>query len=104
VTYLFNDPVDFADEMVEGFVAANGRWVRAVRGGEVPASPPAPGRVAVLAGGGSGHYPAFAGLVGPGLAAGAAMGNLFASPSAQQVHSVAKAAAAGGGVLVTDGD
>ena len=37
--------------------------------------------VAVVIGGGSGHYPAFAGLVGQGLAHGAAMGNLFASPS-----------------------
>ena len=42
-------------------------------------------------GGGSGHYPAFGGLVGQGLAHGAAMGNLFASPSTQQIHSVATA-------------
>ena len=104
MTYLFNDPVDFADEMVEGFVAANGRWVRAVRGGVVRAAASSPGTVAVVTGGGSGHYPAFAGLVGPGLAAGAAMGNLFASPSAQQVHSVAAAANTGGGVLLTYGN
>jgi dihydroxyacetone kinase len=104
VTYLFNDPVDFADEMVEGFVAANGRWVRGVRGGVVRATDSRPGTVAVVIGGGSGHYPAFAGLVGPGLAAGAAMGNLFASPSAQQVHSVATAADAGGGILLAYGN
>ena len=40
-----------------------------------------PGTVALVIGGGSGHYPAFGGLVGQGLAHGAAMGNLFASPS-----------------------
>jgi len=59
------------------------------------------GQVAANTGGGSGHYPPFAGLVGQGLAHGAAMGNLFASPSAQQVYSVAKAAESGGGVLLT---
>jgi len=104
VTYLFNDPVDFADEMVEGFVAANARWVRAVRGGVVRAGSPKRRTVAVVIGGGSGHYPAFAGLVGPGLAAGAAMGNLFASPSSQQVYSVASAADSGGGVLLAYGN
>ncbi len=57
-----------------------------------------------MIGGGSGHYPAFGGLVGPGLAHGAAMGNLFASPSAQQVYAVAKAADNGGGVLFSYGN
>ncbi len=104
MTYLYNDPADFADELVDGFVAANSRWVRRVPGGVVRAGRPHPGQVAVVIGGGSGHYPAFAGLVGSGLAHGAAMGNLFASPSAQQVHSVARAAENGGGVLLSYGN
>jgi dihydroxyacetone kinase len=58
----------------------------------------------VVIGGGSGHYPAFGGLVGPGLAHGAAMGNLFASPSTQQILSVAKAAEHGGGVFFCYGN
>ena len=62
------------------------------------------GQVAVVIGGGSGHYPAFGGLVGPGLAHGAAMGNLFASPSTQQIVSVAKAADHGGGVFFSYGN
>ena len=57
-----------------------------------------------MIGGGSGHYPAFGGLVGQGLAHGAAMGNLFASPSTQQVHSVATAAEHGGGVFFSYGN
>nr|BFF24639.1 dihydroxyacetone kinase family protein [Glycomyces mayteni] len=57
-----------------------------------------------MVGGGSGHYPAFGGLVGQGLAHGAAMGNLFASPSAQQIQAVAKAADNGGGVLFAYGN
>ena len=104
MTRLFNEPAAFADEMIEGFVAANSRWVRRVPGGVVRATGTESGKVAVVIGGGSGHYPAFGGLVGRGLAAGAAMGNLFASPSAQQVYSVAKAAANGGGVLLTFGN
>ncbi|MFC0682294.1 dihydroxyacetone kinase family protein [Lysobacter korlensis] len=104
MTRLFNEPAAFADEMIEGFVAANSRWVRRVPGGVVRSSGTPQGQVAVVIGGGSGHYPAFGGLVGRGLAAGAAMGNLFASPSAQQVYSVAKAAENGGGVLLTFGN
>jgi len=104
MTRLFNDPTAFAAEMVDGFVAANRRHVRPAPGGVVRAARAPEDSVAVVIGGGSGHYPAFGGLVGPGLAAGAAMGNLFASPSAQQVHGVSTAAAAGGGVLLTYGN
>ncbi|MBT1606420.1 dihydroxyacetone kinase family protein [Curtobacterium flaccumfaciens] len=104
MTRLFNDPADFADEATDGFVAANERWVRGVHGGVARSTTSPDGTVAVVIGGGSGHYPAFGGLVGHGLAAGAAMGNLFASPSAQQVTGVAKAAEHGGGVLLSYGN
>jgi D-erythrulose 4-kinase len=104
MTRLFNDPADFADEAADGFVLANQRWVRRVHGGVARATTSPDGTVAVVIGGGSGHYPAFGGLVGPGLAAGAAMGNLFASPSAQQVAGVARAAEHGGGVLFSYGN
>ena len=104
MTRLFNNPADFADELVEGFVAANSRWVIPVPGGVVRAAVSPEPTVAVITGGGSGHYPAFGGLVGQGLAHGAALGNLFASPSAQQVYSVAKAAHQGRGILLTFGN
>ncbi|MET0932540.1 MAG: DAK2 domain-containing protein [Mycetocola sp.] len=78
MTRLFNDPATFADEMIDGFVAANSSQVRRVRGGVVRSTASKPGSVAVVVGGGSGHYPAFGGLVGQGLAHRAAMGNLFA--------------------------
>ncbi|MBT8160574.1 MULTISPECIES: dihydroxyacetone kinase family protein [Arthrobacter] len=104
MTRLFNEPSAFADEMIEGFVASHGRWVRRVPGGVARSTRSTPGSVALVIGGGSGHYPAFAGLVGQGLAHGAAMGNLFASPSAQQVYNVAKAADNGGGILLGYGN
>ncbi|QAY60121.1 dihydroxyacetone kinase family protein [Microbacterium protaetiae] len=104
MSYVLNDAADFADESADGFVAAHRDLVRRVRGGVARAAATPAGQVAVVIGGGSGHYPAFAGLVGPGLAHAAAMGNVFASPSAQQVHAVAKAVATDAGVLLTYGN
>ena len=104
MTRLWNDPADFADQMIAGFVAANERYVRRVSGGVVRSTVVPDGQVAVVVGGGSGHYPAFGGLVGQGLAHGAAMGNLFASPSTQQIHAVASAANQGGGVFFSYGN
>jgi dihydroxyacetone kinase len=104
MTRLWNTPAEFADEMVDGFVAAHPRYVRKISGGVVRRAVSPEGQVALVVGGGSGHYPAFGGLVGPGLAHGAAMGNLFASPSTQQVLSVARAADNGGGVFLSYGN
>ncbi|MFJ4224074.1 dihydroxyacetone kinase family protein [Microbacterium sp. NPDC089695] len=104
MTRLWNEPADFADEMIEGFVAANARSVRRVPGGVVRSTVVPAGQVAVVVGGGSGHYPAFGGLVGQGLAHGAAMGNLFASPSTQQVYAIAKSVDRGAGVFLSYGN
>lgn len=104
MSYVLNDPADFADESVIGFVAAHGTLVRRVSGGVARAQATPSGQVAIVIGGGSGHYPAFAGLVGAGLAHGAAMGNVFASPSAQQIYSVAKSVATDAGVLLSYGN
>ncbi|HEX2862059.1 MAG TPA: dihydroxyacetone kinase family protein [Lacunisphaera sp.] len=104
MTYLCNAPADFVDEATAGFVAANRRRVCQVTGGVIRRQRARPGQVVVVIGGGSGHYPAFAGVVGPGLAHAAVMGNVFASPSAQQIYLVAKAVEAGGGVLFCYGN
>ena len=73
MTWIFNRPSDFAKEMVAGFVSAHASLVRQVPGGVVRNTQSKAGSVAIVVGGGSGHYPAFAGLVGQGLAHGAAM-------------------------------
>ncbi len=101
---IFDDPATFADDALDGFVAANARHVARVDGGVLRSTEMTSGQVAVVIGGGSGHYPAFAGLVGPGLAAAAACGNIFSSPAAGQVYRVAKAAQTGGGVLLSYGN
>lgn len=104
MAYLCNDPADFADQAKEGLVACYPELVRSVPGGVARRTATPPGEVAVVIGGGSGHYPAFGGLVGSGLAHGAAMGNVFASPSARQVYDVAHAVNNGGGVLLSYGN
>lgn len=104
MTRLFNDPNDFVAEMTRGFALASSRWIRSAPGGVVRATRSAEPTVSVVIGGGSGHYPAFSGLVGPGLAHGAAMGNVFASPSTKQIVSIAKACDQGRGVLFSYGN
>lgn len=104
MTKIFNDPSDFAEEALAGFCDIHSGLVRQVTGGAVRRFRPVQPKVAVLAGGGSGHYPAFAGLIGTGFADGAVVGNIFTSPSAQQAYAVAKAAESGAGVVFTYGN
>ena len=104
MTRVFDDPGAFADDALAGFTAAYPGYVLRADGGVVRAAASRPGQVAVVIGGGSGHYPAFAGLVGPGLAMGAVCGKIFASPSAGQAYRVARAVDSGGGVLFSYGN
>ena len=104
MTKIYNDPADFSGEALSGFAGAFPKYVQQVPGGLVRAGPPSPGKVAVVIGGGTGHYPAFAGWVGPGMADGAVVGDVFASPSTQQIVSVARAADAGGGIFLSYGN
>src|SRR5262249_57550371 len=73
------------------------------RGCVVAAAPPA-ARFAIVTGGGSGHLPVFMGYVGRGLLDGAAIGEVFASPSAEQMLEVTEAVSAGSGVLYLYGN
>ena len=57
-----------------------------------------------MVGGGSGHYPAFCGVVGTGFADGAVVGNVFTSPSTQEAYSVGRAASNGAGLLFSTGN
>lgn len=103
MTNLYNDPAEFADDQLAAFVDLYSDRLRGVPGGVVAHRGENP-IVAVVVGGGSGHYPAFTGLVGPGFASGAVVGNIFTSPSAAQVYSVAKTASQGRGVILSFGN
>ena len=104
MTRLFNDPATFSEDMLAGFLDANSRYVAGVPGGVVRATETRSDKVAVVVGGGAGHYPAFCGVVGTGFADGAVVGNIFTSPSAAEAASVARAAHGDAGVLLLTGN
>src|SRR5690348_6507189 len=103
---ILNQPDAFVDEMLEGILLAHpdqlkrGDDARAI----VRAASPIHGKVGIATGGGSGHLPVFMGYVGHGLADGAAIGNVFASPSAEQMLAVTRAINGGKGVLYLYGN
>jgi len=99
MTRLVNTASEFAAEALAGYAAAQSHRVAPVRGGVVRSTQSPDGQVGIVMGGGSGHFPAFAGWVGIGFGHGAACGNIFASPSEAQILSVARAADNGGGLL-----
>jgi dihydroxyacetone kinase len=104
MTTIFDRPEDFAASALEGYALIYGRFVRGVKGGVVRATPRPAGKVAVVVGGGSGHYPAFAGYVGAGLADAAVAGDVFASPSTASVARICRLAHKDGGVLLGFGN
>src|SRR3990167_3272897 len=58
-----------------------------------------PGKVALISGGGSGHEPLHAGFVGYGMLDAACPGQIFTSPTPNQMLNAAKAVDGGAGVL-----
>ena len=94
---ILNSPEAFVDEMLDGILAAHPSQLRRVGEGRclVRADAPVGGKVGIVTGGGSGHLPLFLGYVGEGLCDGVAVGNVFASPSAEEILTVTQAVDAG---------
>jgi dihydroxyacetone kinase len=102
---IINEPKAFVDEMLEGVLLAHPESLRAVAPRVlVRADAPKAGKVGIVTGGGSGHLPLFMGYVGFGLADGVAVGDVFASPSSEQVLEATRAVDAGTGVLYLYGN
>lgn len=104
MTHLFDEPDAFAADAMRGYCDVHARIVRLTQGGVLRATPTPQGKVAVVVGGGSGHYPAFAGYVGQGFADAAVTGDVFASPSTRFIRSVATKAHRGAGILLGYGN
>ncbi len=106
MTRIFNDPADFKEEVVAGFATAYERYVDRVAGasGFVRKGGPRAGKVSLVVGGGSGHYPSYSGVTGRGFADGCVLGDVFTSPSTEQVYRIARAASGGGGVVLSFGN
>ncbi|WP_277541754.1 dihydroxyacetone kinase subunit DhaK [Haloarcula laminariae] len=98
---LINDPDDVVDEMLDGMVAAYPDQVRRLSDTNVLVRDDAPvdGKVGVVSGGGSGHEPTHAGYLGEGMLDGAAAGEVFSSPTADEFEALLEAADSGEGVL-----
>ena len=99
---ILNDPYSYVDEMLVGLCAAHPEhYMQTGEGGRViaRAGGAVPGKVGIVTGGGSGHLPVFTGYVGTGLLDACAIGDVFASPSVEQMADAMRAANGGAGVL-----
>ena len=103
---LINTPESFVPELLDGLVKAHPDLLASA--GEpftiVRADAPRAGKVALATGGGSGHLPVFLGYVGRGLLDGCAVGDVFASPSAEQMLAVTRRISGGAGVVYIYGN
>lgn len=106
MTRIHDDPADFKDDWLAGYAAAYARYVEKVprASGVMTPGGARADKVGVVLGGGCGHYPAFAGLVGPGMADGAVVGDIFTSPSTEQAYRVGRHLEGGAGVVFTFGN
>jgi len=98
---FLNRVENLLDESLRGFTAAHSelvtlhpdpRYVCRRRPGRS-------GKVALISGGGSGHEPLHAGFVGTGMLDAACPGEIFTSPTPDQMLAAAQATEQGGGVL-----
>ncbi len=103
---IINNPANFVPEMLEGLLKAHPDQLayEADLHCIVRADAPVQGKVALATGGGSGHLPVFLGYVGKGMLDGCAVGDVFSSPSADQMFTVTKRIHGGAGVVYIYGN
>ncbi len=103
---IINQPADFVPEMLDGLVKAHPTQLAYVEDIHciVRADSPVQGKVALATGGGSGHLPVFLGYVGQGMLDGCAVGDVFASPSSDQMLAVTQRIHGGAGVVYIYGN
>jgi len=106
VKKIINDPAAFVDEVLDGILRAHSDQLRSASddGRAIVRTANPRGQVGIVTGGGSGHLPLFLGYVGDGLCSGVAVGNVFSSPSAEQIFDATTASDTGAGVLYLYGN
>jgi dihydroxyacetone kinase-like protein len=99
---LINAVEDILRESLDGFAAAHADLVKVAHAPTyvVRADAPIKGKVALISGGGSGHEPLHAGFVGRGMLSAACPGEVFTSPTPDQIVAAAEAVDGGEGVLL----
>lgn len=103
---IINEAKNFVPEMLEGIYAAHPNEVTYVNDDLhcLVNVRKHPGKVGIATGGGSGHLPLFLGFVGDGMLDGCSIGDVFQSPSADQMFAVTKEIDQGAGVLYIYGN
>lgn len=99
---IINDPKNVVNEMVSGLVRAYPQYLKKIEGTEAMIrsdEASMAGKVGIVSGGGSGHEPAHAGFIGSGMLSGAVAGQVFTSPTPDQIYEAIKAANHGEGVF-----
>jgi dihydroxyacetone kinase-like protein len=101
VKKLINKAEDVVTEALQGMASAHGDLIRVNYGPNyvVRADAPVQGKVALVSGGGSGHEPMHGGFVGIGMLDAACPGEVFTSPTPDQMLEATKAADGGAGVV-----
>lgn len=98
---IINEPKDVLNEMLEGFTYAHSDLIKRLpNSGVIQRKYTSKNNVALVSGGGSGHEPSHAGFVGEGMLAAAVCGEVFTSPTPDQIAEAIKAANQGAGVLL----
>lgn len=98
---LINKPEDVVAQSLGGVAAAHSDLVKVHYNPNfvVRADAPVQGKVGVISGGGSGHEPMHGGFVGMGMLDAACPGDVFTSPTPDQMEAATKAVNGGAGVL-----
>jgi dihydroxyacetone kinase-like protein len=103
---FINKPEDFVPEMLQGLYSAFPKYVTYTADDVhcLVIANKHKGKVGIATGGGSGHLPLFLGYVGEGMLDGCAVGDVFQSPSSDQMLNVTKEIDQGAGVLYIFGN
>ena len=104
---LINNPLEVVEDTIAGIMKAypeHFKFAKDSRRAIIWRDAPIKDKVSIVTGGGSGHIPVFLGYVGPGLADGVAIGNVFSSPSSYAIYAATKEVSGGKGVLYLFGN
>ncbi|GGF30385.1 dihydroxyacetone kinase subunit DhaK [Halobacillus andaensis] len=99
---IVNDPESVVQDMLDGLISAHPDSLQLLPETTVVVRKDAPitNKVSIVSGGGSGHEPAHAGYIGDGMLDAAVCGEMFTSPTPDQVFESIKAVDGGAGVFL----
>jgi phosphoenolpyruvate---glycerone phosphotransferase subunit DhaK len=96
---LIDAPSEVLADALKGVAAAHPELAVDFAARVVARATPKPGKVALISGGGSGHEPLHSGFVGPGMLDAACAGEVFTSPTPDQMLAAVQAVDTGAGAL-----